>query len=603
MEKSYQGLFNVMPVPCMAIKPTRDTYLVADVNEHFLKEAGVAKDCFSGRSLPEAYKNYNPHIYNTLEASLEEVLNTRKKVCLELPAFYSTKEKMTQPPLEVKIRKIENIPVLGFDGNIDLILHCIVTVSKEEAAEDQEKKFKTLVNEGSDLTGILDKGGNYTFASENFMKFFDVSSKAVIGTNLVTLIHPKDKKKFKKEFASLKQGEQKKFSHYRVKDAGGNWKWMESSAKNLLGDAAIRGIIMNSRDITAMIEQGEELKKINERYHLAVTATQDLVYDWDLEKEQVKRFHSSLKEVYGYPINEVNRMEFWQEKMHPEDLTTELPKLNAALASKKENFIKTEYRFKRSDDTYAIVVDRGYIVRDHKKKAIRLIGAVTDISEISEQREALRVSNNRFRMAMMSIDEMIWDWNIETNQIVRSLAFKNIYGYSLKKKSSPNNFWLSKIHERDRERVRLSLRRTIKDKHQKRWKEGYRFYKANGELAHVVDRGFIIRNSEGKAIRFIGAVLDLTETTQLIEEITKQNTILKEIAWQQSHIFRAPLARLKSLLQFLEYEEFDTMSREEVYKKIFSSADELDKVVREIVQKTETEFTKLGKPEVVSEMG
>ena len=85
----------------------------------------------------------------------------------------------------------------------------------------------------------------------------------------------------------------------------------------------------------------------------------------------------------------------------------------------------------------------------------------------------------------------------------------------------------------------------------------------------------------------VGAVLDVTNSRKLLRRIQRQNKALKEIAWEQSHIVRAPVARIKGLLNLLEEETYEEMSREEILFHIKDSANELDSIIRSIVGKTE----------------
>ena len=85
----------------------------------------------------------------------------------------------------------------------------------------------------------------------------------------------------------------------------------------------------------------------------------------------------------------------------------------------------------------------------------------------------------------------------------------------------------------------------------------------------------------------VGAVLDVTESRRMLREIKKQNEVLREVAWEQAHIVRAPLARLKGLLDLLEEEEYEEWSREELVSLIRNSADEVDKIIGNIIRKTE----------------
>ena len=85
----------------------------------------------------------------------------------------------------------------------------------------------------------------------------------------------------------------------------------------------------------------------------------------------------------------------------------------------------------------------------------------------------------------------------------------------------------------------------------------------------------------------VGALLDVTESREMISEIKKQNEILKKVAWEQAHVVRQPLARLKGLVNILAVEEQEEWTREELLNLIIHSAEELDEVISKIIRKTE----------------
>lgn len=458
---------------------------------------------------------------------------------------------------------------------------------REEELKLSEQKFRALVQEGSDLMGILDTNGFYSFVSENYKKILGFEPSELVGKNSYHFIHPDDWERVRDQFMLLKEKKQVRISPFRFRNKNCEYRWVETTITNLLKDSAVKGIVANSRDVTTVIKQAREIEHINERYQLAATATQDLIYDWDLLSNEVTRFHRSLKELFGYPSDVVNKREFWKKNIHPDDLPVERRKLSQVLSNPNENFIKTEYRFRKADGTYAQVVDKGYILRDYNGKAIRLIGATSDITEITAKKEALKIANKRFKMAMKATNEMIWDWDIATDSVTRSKGYKNIFGYDTNEATSVHAFWLNKVADEDREKVQVSLACAIRDPEIKKWRLEYRIVKADGCIAHVNDRGFIIRDENGKATRMVGAVLDVTNSRKLLRRIQRQNKALKQIAWEQSHIVRAPLARIKGLLHLLDEKSYEEMSREEILYHIKDSANELDGIIRNIVGKTE----------------
>ncbi len=458
---------------------------------------------------------------------------------------------------------------------------------REEELRQSEQKFRALVQEGSDLIGVLDMDGFYSFVSENYRSILGFEPCELVGRNAFKFIHPEDWARVKDQFTQLTTQKQVKISPFRFRSKKDEWRWVQTTATNLINDPAVKGVIANSRDITTIIEQAREIEHINERYQLAATATQDLIYDWDLEKNVVTRFHRSLQELYGYSSEEVNSKDFWRKHIHPEDFPDEKRKLATSLRNPEQNFIKTEYRFRRADGTYAKVVDRGYIIRDHDGNALRLIGATSDISEITAKKEALKIANKRFKMAMKATNEMIWDWEIATDSVTRSKGYKNIFGYKTNQATSVHSFWLTKVVKEDQQKVRESLHRALEKPDAKKWKCEYRLIRADGSIAYVIDRGYILRDKNNVAVRVVGAVLDVTNSRRLLRKVQKQNRVLKEIAWEQSHVVRAPLARIKGLLHLLEQENNEELGMEEIMLHIRNSAEELDDIVRNIVKKTE----------------
>lgn len=458
---------------------------------------------------------------------------------------------------------------------------------QEEDLKKSEQKFRALVQEGSDLITILDPEGTHYFVSENHKTILGHDPSELTGKNASEFIHPEDWERVRQQFLQLHDVKQVKISPFRFRNKDGAYRWLQTTATNLMKDPAVQGIVSNSRDITTIIEQAREIEHINERYQLAATATEDLIYDWDLNTREVKRFHRGLKKLFGYTSEEVNKRDFWKTKVHPDDFPKEKKKLSAVLNDPTQSFIKTEYRFRRADGTYAKVTDKGYILRDQTGKATRLIGATSDISDLTAKKEALKIANQRFQMAMKATNEMIWEWEIATDSVTRSKGYKEIFGYDTNEATSVHSFWLKKVATQDQQRIRTSLDLALADPNQDKWELEYRLIKSNGEIAYVHDRGYILRDENGKATRIIGAVLDVTKFRKLIKKIKRQNAVLKDIAWEQSHSVRAPLARIKGLLHLLETEDHQAMSREQVLYHIKESAEELDGIIRNIVGKSE----------------
>tara|TARA_Y100001972_G_scaffold74473_1_gene90554 strand:+ start:1216 stop:4647 length:3432 start_codon:yes stop_codon:yes gene_type:complete len=248
-----------------------------------------------------------------------------------------------------------------------------------------ERRFKMLVQEGSDLIIITDYNGRIQFASDNYKKILGYSAQEMMGADPFKLIHPDDIYKVRSTFNRIKNTNSIKVEPYRFQDARKNWRWLQSTLTNLYSDEAIAGIVINSSDVTELIEQEIDLKLSNERYRLACLATQDLIYDWDLTNGTISRDGQALYRMFGYSPKWAQNETFWKERIHPEDKELVYSHLKECLQDSTQSVYQQSYRFRRKDGTYAFLHEKCYIVREANGVAIRLIGATRDISEQKEK--------------------------------------------------------------------------------------------------------------------------------------------------------------------------------------------------------------------------
>ncbi|HAI82584.1 MAG TPA: hypothetical protein DCL43_02860 [Chitinophagaceae bacterium] len=109
-------------------------------------------------------------------------------------------------------------------------------------------------------------------------------------------------------------------------------------------------------------------------------------------------------------------------------------------------------------------------------------------------------------------------------------------------------------------------------------------FKSNGRLYDVEVFSSVITVNGRELVHQI--IHDITERNRYLLTIETHNKLLKEIAWTQSHVVRAPLSRMMGLVNLLEYENFSTPDLPKLLEAIIRSANELDDIIREISQKT-----------------
>ena len=128
--------------------------------------------------------------------------------------------------------------------------------------ESNERRFKALIEHGSDITSITNEQGIYTFVSENAKYLLGRKPSEIIGRNALDFLHPEDKERVHADMLKLYHTKRVFIKPFRYMNSKGNYIWLCTTATNLLDDSAVKGIVTNSRDVTA---QQESLGKINEQ--------------------------------------------------------------------------------------------------------------------------------------------------------------------------------------------------------------------------------------------------------------------------------------------------------------------------------------------------
>lgn len=156
-------------------------------------------------------------------------------------------------------------------------------------------------------------------------------------------------------------------------------------------------------------------------------------------------------------------------------------------------------------------------------------GLVSNFRDITERIEAekdkkiieenIRIAKERYDLVARATNEAIWDWDINSEDVHWGEGYHALFGYHGEKKPATLDSWRKYIHPDDEKRVISSCMEVIKSQGNSRWESEYRFLKADGTYADVLDRGFVIRDTEGRPMRMIGAMQDITEKKQIDQQL------------------------------------------------------------------------------------
>jgi diguanylate cyclase (GGDEF)-like protein/PAS domain S-box-containing protein len=144
-----------------------------------------------------------------------------------------------------------------------------------------------------------------------------------------------------------------------------------------------------------------------------------------------------------------------------------------------------------------------------------IVGLGIDISERRMMQESLQQSEERLRLISSVATDVIWDWNLETDETWHNDGMQKVFGYT---KAENVRDWIEHLHPDDREQVRSSITRHARSG-QGFWEARYRLRRGDGSYAQVYDRGLVVHDALGKPLRMVGAMVDISDRVRAEEKL------------------------------------------------------------------------------------
>jgi len=187
-----------------------------------------------------------------------------------------------------------------------------------------------------------------------------------------------------------------------------------------------------------------------------------------------------------------------------------------------------EIRILRGDGSDGFVRMSSAPVRDSEGNVVAAVGIVVDVTDQRRAERAVRSTDERYKFVAKATNDVIWDWDLKTNSLVWNDSVETVFGHKQSKIYPEIKWWKDHIHPEDRERVLAGIHAVI-DSGGNSWNDQYRYRRADGSYANVMDRGYVARDNTGAAVRMIGAMTDVTERSRSEAAIRFQAQLLNAV--------------------------------------------------------------------------
>src|SRR5688572_26392393 len=550
-EVLFRALFDLSPDAVIVIDP-HDPHIswpVIDCNVVACVMNGYRRDELIGQSID--ILNVTP---STEAGRITYMKQLREAGNLKLKTHHRRKNGDLFP-VEVSTTLImvgERELVIGIDRDIT------ERKQTEDALREAEIKYRTLVEH---LPAIVYRDQyDPTISAEYRSVYMSPQVEMILGYRpdefiedpdlWPSLLHPDDRERvLAAEALHYKTG---KFFHqeYHVITRDGHVLWLRDEAVMIRDEANGRtfsqGVLI---DITARKQAEEALREAELKYRTLVEHMPAIIYvDLADDSRNTVYISPQIQEMLGYsPEDWIAKPDFCNLIIHPEDSERMLREAQEAEVNGR---FSCNYRYIAKDGHVVWVHDEAVLLKNEAGEPSVWQGVMLDITAQKQAEEALRQSEERFRLMAWATTDAVWDWDLQTNQVWWGSGLQKIFHYSSETEKTDFEWWSEHIHLEDKHKVERSIKQAL-DGDMEFWSKEYRFQRVDGTYADIMDRAYIMRDKDGKAYRMVGAMMDITERKEmestLLQSNEKLGQFLEEL--QQRNRESALLNELSHMLQ------------------------------------------------------
>ena len=250
------------------------------------------------------------------------------------------------------------------------------------------------------------------------------------------------------------------------------------------------------------------LRQNKQRLDSILNALDDVVWSISATTDQVLYLSPATETVYGRLVQDFfDHPHLRLEVVHPDDYAQVSTFHQQLLA---QGTYSLEYRIQRPDGEIRWLYDRGRVTYDQEGHPLRLDGIASDITDRKQAEEALRVSEERWHLALRGNNDGIWDWNVKTNDVFFSPRWKEMLGYEDDEIPNHLDEWSKRVHPDDLEWVMQVIQDHF-DHKTPYYSSEHRLLCKDGSYKWILDRGQALWDDQDTVVRMVGSHTDISD--------------------------------------------------------------------------------------------
>lgn len=467
----------------------------------------------------------------------------------------------------------------------------ITELKKLEEQQKYERRDKeALINSTDDLIWSVSSDFNLLAFNKAFeetmLRFVDIQFKP--GDNLIRTKHfPKDYLKFwKQQYERALSGESFKKEIYTPSYGKHPETWMETSFNPIFDQKKITGIACCSRYITERKKAEKKIMHSEERLREAQAIA--MLGNWETDLATMNVIWSAeTYRIFGMdPKRFKTTHGAFLELVHLEDRT----RVNEAFINSFENGSLEnviEHRIVTPSGIVKHVEERWKTLLDNDGNPFRVVGTCQDITHRKKVEDGIRDLTYRLQIATSSAGLGIFDWDIESNELIWDDQMYKIFDVSKEKFSGAFEAWSNTVHPDDLAFALDEVQAVIEGR--KEFHTTFRILNSNKEVNFISGDAIVLRDAQGKALRMIGVNRNITQQKKAEEErekisldLLQQNKDLQQFTYIVSHNLRAPVANIMGAAEALRTMQLDEEEREDMLAGLSASVIKLNTVILDL---------------------